>query len=72
MPTRVFLARQSQGVYELRADVAATLTLPGKSVSMSSNGREWRAIDARVGGGKATFTLSAAQLGAGRVLLRTE
>jgi|GEM_PF-2716926 len=72
--THAYLRRQSKGVYELRANVGLTLTLPGNKAEVSTNvGESFDAVaEVKKSWGNVTFKLGAEQLGDGNVTLRVE
>lgn len=70
--THVSIARQSGNVYEVRANVATTVTLPGQKAAISADGEKWEPVPAKTDGERITFSLSPSQLAAGKVLLRVE
>ena len=73
LPTHVGLRRLEPGKYELRADAACTVTLPGSKVSISSDGKKWRVIPATgVSGDRVRINLSLKDLADGRIFLKLD
>ena len=69
--THVYLRRLQAGTFELRANVACTLALPGKGISLSTDGgQSWQELPVAAVAGGVKVALGLAQLGAGTVQLR--
>lgn len=69
--TFVHVRRLAPGLYEVCANVAATVALPGKGVDVSADRTQWRPLPAKSRGDKAEVTLTADAFSAtGRLYLR--
>jgi hypothetical protein len=57
--TSVSLRRLETGAFEVTADVPVTISLPGKGLHVSLNGKRWKPADATTSNGWTTAELSA-------------
>jgi len=72
VPTHVYLRRIGKATYELRANVACTVSIPGTGAELSvDNGRTWTELDTQTTVGRVTMALTESVLGSGVVRLRT-
>ncbi len=73
MMLRLQLERQQAGLFELRANTACELALPGRAVSASADeGKTWRPLAGRTEGGQVVVPVSATDLAAAQVWLKVE
>jgi len=72
MVTYASLRRVAPGTFALEADVDVTLRLKGRRMSLSADGRAWKALATRRAAGRSEATIPLASLRAGRSFVRVE
>jgi len=72
MATYASLRRTGPGLFALESDVDVTLSLPGRTLSISPGGKAWKALPVRRVGGRVEATVPLDALRAGRAFLRVE
>ncbi|MHC4872049.1 MAG: hypothetical protein ACYTFY_09405 [Planctomycetota bacterium] len=68
--THLYLRRIEKNIYELRANAGCEVSLPGKSIEISKDGKEWRKINTVRSGNMCKAVVSLQDLADGIVQLR--